>query len=248
VDLCHSDDIKSSPFFNIFASVVLRPFTSTEVDELLDHYTDGLQAPLAPGEKSLAAEMGGGHPFFLQMAGYYLLENKLQGLDGDELRNRLLADCYQQADPHYKYFWSHCSESEKITLLAILALSQQKPSKRKVATLENLGRLHSRAHLDVPHLLRRGLIAESEQRLRLLSPCLERWIAYDILSTPDDVESQASVEDWLASGGREDLQAVKGLLPRFKKKHWRVVGTLLKEMSFEIVGAAAFEVLVRGML
>ena len=26
VDLCHSDEIKGSPFFNIFANVVLRPF------------------------------------------------------------------------------------------------------------------------------------------------------------------------------------------------------------------------------
>jgi AAA+ ATPase superfamily predicted ATPase len=27
VDLCHSEEIKGSPFFNIFATVVLRPFT-----------------------------------------------------------------------------------------------------------------------------------------------------------------------------------------------------------------------------
>ena len=39
VDLCHSDEIKGSPFFNIFANVVLRPFNRAEVDELLDGYT-----------------------------------------------------------------------------------------------------------------------------------------------------------------------------------------------------------------
>ena len=36
VDLCHSDEIKGSPFFNIFANVVLRPFPMKEAASLVD--------------------------------------------------------------------------------------------------------------------------------------------------------------------------------------------------------------------
>ena len=38
VDLCHSDEIKGSPFFNIFANVVLRPLSRDEVHEMLEGY------------------------------------------------------------------------------------------------------------------------------------------------------------------------------------------------------------------
>ncbi|MBI9051833.1 MAG: AAA-like domain-containing protein [Anaerolineaceae bacterium] len=36
VDLCHSEELKGSPFFNIFANIVLRPFSRAEVLEMLD--------------------------------------------------------------------------------------------------------------------------------------------------------------------------------------------------------------------
>jgi hypothetical protein len=39
VDLCHSDEIKGSPFFNIFASVILRPFLPDEAEGLVEAYT-----------------------------------------------------------------------------------------------------------------------------------------------------------------------------------------------------------------
>jgi hypothetical protein len=42
VDLCHSDEIKGSPFFNIFANVVLRPFSQVETNEMLDFYLKGI--------------------------------------------------------------------------------------------------------------------------------------------------------------------------------------------------------------
>ena len=127
VDLCHSEEIKGSPFFNIFVNVVLRPFTRQEVDELLTGYTrDGLSKT----EKDFVWNLGGGYPQFLQTAGYYLLEGRSQGLTGDELEENVTGNFYQQADPHYSYMWSHCTESEKITLLIILNLAQQKPSKK----------------------------------------------------------------------------------------------------------------------
>ena len=248
VDLCHSEEIKGSPFFNIFANVVLRSFTPSEVNELIDGYTQGTANGFTLKEKALAIQLGGGFPFFLQMAGYYMIEAKRHGLSGVELRQRLIADLDQQTGSHLEYYWSRCSESEKITLLATLALGQQKPSKKTKPTLENIGRLNSLAHLDVPPLLRRGLVVEADGEYSLFSHSLERWIAREITSAPEQQESQASVEEWLDAGGRENLQPVRGVLPTFKKKYWPIVGNIVKEMSFEVIGAAAFELLVQALI
>jgi len=248
VDLCHSDEIKGSPFFNIFASVFLRPFTTDEMDGLIDGYLQDITITLTQEERTFVKQLGGGYPFFLQMAGFYLLEGKQLGLLGDDLKNYSTIQFDAQAAAHYNYYWLHCSESEKITLLALLALSQQKQTKKTVATLENLGRLYARTHLDLPSLHRRGIVIETDGTYKMISKSLERWIAREITSTPDEEENQASVEQWLAEGGRESFDTVKGVLPKFKKKYWPIVGSVIKEMSFELAGAATFELLLKALL
>ena len=50
VDLCHSEEIKGSPFFNIFATVVLRPFTIEQSEDLLKRYTAGTGFDFTPQE------------------------------------------------------------------------------------------------------------------------------------------------------------------------------------------------------
>jgi len=234
VDLCHSDEIKGSPFFNIFANVVLRPFARQDADELIEGYLKGANLAFTSAEKELVHRLGGGHPFFLQMAGHYLVEAKRQGLRSKALAERLAADFDQQADPHNKYLWSHCSESEKITLLATLALSRQKPSAKIGPNRDNLARVHARAHVDVPSLLKRGLLIESDGSVKLFSPSLERWIAREVAAPAGEEESQATAAEWLKAGGQKDLEPVRGILPQFKKKYWPLMAGILKELSMDV--------------
>ena len=235
VDLCHSDEIKGSPFFNIFANVVLRPFSNDEVEELIHGYLDGGGVILTPDERGLIHKLGGGHPFFVQMAGYYLLDRKAQELTADRLRESVLADFEAQAEPHCNYLWSHCSESERITLLAVLGLNRQKRSDKSKPSLMNLTRLYARAPLDVNSLHKRGLLTEQDGAYSIFSISFERWISRELVAPEDEQESPASVEAWLSQGGREKLEPVKGMLPRFKKKYWPIVADVLKEISFELL-------------
>jgi len=129
----------------------------------------------------------------------------------------------------------------KITLLAILALSRQKPSKRTTPNLNNLSRLHPRAHLDVVSLGRRGLLEERDGVYRLFSPSFVRWVGREIAAPAGEEEGENSVEAWLREGGRESLEQVKGVLPRFRKKYWPVVGALLRELSMEFAAATVSE-------
>jgi AAA+ ATPase superfamily predicted ATPase len=247
VELCHSDEIKGSPFFNIFASVVLRPFSSQEAVELVDAYTLDSGLELSQRDKELILAMGGGYPFFVQMAGFQLVETQRKGLPDKETYQETIANYEEQAAPHFSYLWSHSSESEKVTLLATISLNRQKASKTTIPTIENLNRIHARAWLDVPTLTRRGLLLENREAgtYQLFSPSLETWIGREIAANPGEKETQETVKMWTQSQGMDPLDPVQGALPRFKKKYWPIVTSVLRELSFELAGAATFELLVK---
>ncbi len=251
VDLCHSEELKGSPFFNIFANVVLRPFGRDEVIEMLDGYLAQTELAFSGREKELVIGLGGGYPFFTQMAGNYLFEAKQRGLDGDALLQDVYASFDAQSDSHFTYMWSHSSESEKISLLAVMTLDQQRPSKKTTPNMENLAKIHGRVHLDVPELVKRGLLLENRAAgtYRLLSPSLERWITREISAPPGEQESQASVHQWLSDGGQAEMEAqIGGFLPKFKKKYWPVVSGMAMDISTELVGAITLEILTKGVL
>ena len=281
VDLCHSEELKGSPFFNIFANVVLRPFHKAEVLAMVAAYMGEVGLPFTPQDQETIYRLAGGFPFFVQIAGYYLVEAQAPpsgspleggrdemgspkdgGRAGTAALSKMAAAYQEQADPHYSYMWSHCSESEKITLLATLSLGRQKPAgknqlKKSLPTLENLVKIYPHAQIDVPELLKRGLLyADPDQPgagsgnrpFRLLSESLEHWIAVEIAAGEGSTESPESVEAWLKSGGKEVVEPVKGALPRFKKKYWPVVSTVLQEVSIELASSAAFELMLRAIV
>jgi len=55
-------------------------------------------------------------------------------------------------------------------------------------------------------------------------------------------------DEWLRGGGREKMENAKGVLPKVKKKYWGVVSSILKEVSFEVIGATIFELLVKSLV
>jgi hypothetical protein len=248
VDLCHSDEIKGSPFFNIFANVVLRPFPMKDAASLVDGYLSSLEEVFSPEEREFILRLGGGQPFFLQIAGHYLVDAKTQGLSGLPLFERVVADFDQQADPHFNYLWSHCTESEKITLLGILALGQEKSKKKSGSHAERLQKMNPRAHLDAVALAKRGLIVETDGKYALFSPSLERWVLREIMTAPGEEESPASVDEWLRNGGREKMTHARGVLPKIKKKYWAIASNILTEVSFELIGATVFELLIKSLV
>jgi AAA+ ATPase superfamily predicted ATPase len=247
VDLCHSEEIKGSPFFNIFATIVLRPFSLQDARQLLRCYTAEREHPFSPDEIDFVLGLASGYPFFTQMAGMYLYQGKEGGLRGQDLYESVLQNFHEQTDQHFTYFWSHSSDSEKITLLAIMAINSSKPKDGRSATRENIKGLHPRADLDINELLKRGLLVEQEGRYSLFSPVFQQWISYEISAVPGQEEKVDSVEQWLKDTGDDQLNPVKGALPRFKKKYWPAVGSVLKDLSIEIIQKVSVEMILSGM-
>ena len=247
-ELVHENVSLDEGFFNVFAELCLAPFSAEDTDEMLEAYLQKSELPYKERDKDFIAYIGGGHPYLLQMAGYYWVQGKYKGLEGNSLLGEVVGNFDDQSDPHFTYMWSHSSESEKITLLTVLSLNKQKPGKNTIPTVENLAKIHSRACIDVPELVRRGLLLEnrSEGTYRLLSPSLEHWIAKEISAPPGEEESEASVDEWLESGGQDELESMGGILPRFKKKYWPVVSSMAMDLSVEFIGALNLELLSKG--
>lgn len=233
VDLCHSDEIKGSPFFNIFANIVLRPFALEQVNKLMEVYVGGTEIDFTPQEREVLVGLGGCHPFFLQIAGYYMVDGKLQGQVDEGLNSFITTSFDEQAHPHFNYLWSHCSESEKITILVLIGLHLQKPTKKTNPNTENLSRLYPRADLDLIALSKRGILSEREGEISLFSSRFEMWIRREISALPSE-QGEVTIERWLKEGGVKGLENARAIVPRFKKKYWPIMANIAKEISFEL--------------
>lgn len=108
--------------------------------------------------------------------------------------------------------------------------------------------MNPRAHLDVVTLGKRGVFVETDGKYALFSPSLERWILREIMTAPGEEETPASVDEWLHKGRRDKVTPVKGTLPKFKKKYWPIVSTILTEVSFEVIGATVFDLLIKSLV
>jgi hypothetical protein len=195
--------------------------------------------------------LAGGHPLFSQVAGYYLFDGIQQGIPADKLEKWVTTQFEGQVGPHFSYLWAHCSESERITLLATIMLCRSKPPKKEIPFMERLVKLYPRAAMDADHLIKRGLLREQNGDsgcYALLSSSLEGWITRELAAGPDEQASQVSVSDWLQSGRISLDEPEKNLMAKVKKQYWPLLGTILKEMSFELAGNLTFELLLKALL
>lgn len=238
VELCHSNEIKGSPFFNIFGHVVLKPLNAEEVDELIDGSLADAPFPLAAEERGYLHRLAGRQPMFVQMAGYFLFEAHQRGYVADELYEFVDENFAQQADPHFTYQWNRSTESEKITLLALLALTRAQKEDDSAPDLEAVAKLHPRAKHNLRDLATRGFVVEDEGRYSLCSSVLAEWIAHEITASAGEEEEEQTAEEWLR--GEEEMDKglgdkVKSVLPSFNKKYWPIMGAFVKELSMKLV-------------
>jgi hypothetical protein len=250
IDLCHSEEIKGSPFFNIFANIVLRLFKKAEVDELLDHYTSSSGLNFGSAEHALVWRLAGGHPLFTQVAGYYIFDASQQGMPSEKIEPWVISQFEQQTAPHFSYLWGRCTESEKITLISTIMLCREKPGKDETPFMERLVKFYPRAAVDAEKLTRRGILRQQNGDsacFSLLSSSLESWIIRELAAGPDEEASQLSVNDWLKGGQLSLDEPEKNMMTKVKKQYWPLFATILKEVSLGVAGNIAFEMLLRGV-
>ena len=194
IELCYSETVKSSPFFNIFANINLRLFADTDCQLMVSQSLSGTGVRFTDAEMEQVLDLAGLHPYFLQAACCMLYESHCAGLS-EEARRDFLADKFRaEAIPHIIDYWDNSGDYEKIVLTAG-ALLEQAPGDLRRLSLKELQRVFSRSQPNVERLEKRGLLMASGDGYRLFSCVLGPWILHQIAA---ELGEEQSYHEWLA--------------------------------------------------
>lgn len=152
--------VLSSPFFNFFAQLRLRPFSRSEAEQLLTNLA--ARGGLGFGQDTLdfLLELAGPHPFYLQLAAYHAFDCvgpgnvTLNETTREEVRRRFLAE----VEPHWTYAWRNLSPK----------------ARKELALLPLTGQTDIQA---VERLCDGGLALRRNEEVAFLSPTFQAFVA-----------------------------------------------------------------------
>lgn len=176
----------TSPFFNTFRRVTLGSFTSEEVEELLTTALHGTEITFSEQDRQFLDKMADNHPYFLQMVAHHLFEAYIEGylVEGPPpapdyvwLTEWLRDDTAE----HFRYYWDHSQNGEKLILATLSLLEQGDIAKYK---------LNRTFHHDMLKRLRhRALVTQRDGDLSVFSALFAEWVVDELSSiTTDKVE------------------------------------------------------------
>jgi len=161
--VCHTSKIADSPFFNIFSTLHLYPFSKEEAEELIAVPSEKVGLSLSPYRDKII-EMAGFFPLFLQIACSSFFENLMYS-EGEISISEVEESFMEEAREHFRYYWDHFLNEEKNLLKFIL-------SGKKVP--ENLIYLKG-------NLKKNGFIIETpDGKDALFSPFFEKFLKEEV--------------------------------------------------------------------
>lgn len=222
IDLCHSQAVRSSPFFNIFANLNIGLFAEAEAHQLISQLLSEVALTFTPEEVSTLFRFAGYHPYFLQAACSFLFEAYTQGLGESERLEFLKTGYCKEAAAHFAAYWDHSYDQEKIVLTALALLKKQERQKIGKYTFnpKQLQALYDSSGQTIGHLEKRALVITTEDSYSLFNEPFGEWIYNEVTDTLHD---QQSYEEWLKSN--------KGTIERFTGDIRSTLGDTLPRIS-----------------
>jgi hypothetical protein len=223
VELTHSEIIRSSPFFNIFANINVRLFSADETNALIERSLDGSEVRFTPADRLFLAELAGAHPFFLQAACHFLYAGYTHEPDPAARLASARKDYLEEATPHFSSYWRDSSDPEKILLTTLALLATQGKAEQRSFSLERLRSLYDRSEQTLTALEKRGLLKLAGEQFALFCRPFGDWIVGEITNTMND---QQPYEEWLKSNqgalerlGGEARGQIGEILPKIGAKY-----------------------------
>lgn len=118
-ELCHTQLIADSPFFNIFTNVFLRAFARKEAMELITRPSSEAGLPLS-GYARRITETAGHFPYFLQIACSTYFDHLLEN-DGKLDREEVESTFLDEAKGQFRFIWDHMNEGQRSAVRVFLA-------------------------------------------------------------------------------------------------------------------------------
>jgi transcriptional regulator with XRE-family HTH domain len=228
IELCHSETVKSSPFFNIFANINLRMFSDADCQLMISRSLSGTTVQFSERDIEQVLDLAGLHPYFLQAACCMLYESHETGLE-EAARKAFLAEHFRaEAAPHFVDYWDNSGDYEKIILTAA-ALLERTAKPLRDFSLKDLNGVFSRAEPSVERLEKRGLLMSRDGRYRLVSSVLGPWVLSQFTA---ELGVEQSYHEWLAenSGFVERITGEQGgllreILPKIGARYRQLIIT-----------------------
>jgi serine phosphatase RsbU (regulator of sigma subunit) len=169
--LCHTQEIADSPFFNIFSTLQLGSIQPAEALQLIVDPSAATPFPLEQ-HADLILDLGGRLPFFLQMACSATFEILLE--DGELQQARVHERFLEEAQPHFQFYWE-----------------QMDPVSRALCNDMACGRSPDGTRGEYQDLVKRGFILE-EGRLfsSLFAAFLRQAYAREVGEEPVEVQAE----------------------------------------------------------
>ena len=242
ITLCHSDAVRASPFFNIFANVNLPAFGEEEARALIEQSLTETGVQFDPAELALVSDVAGSHPYFLQIAAHFLFAAHCKGGAAQERERYLLREFREEATPSLADYWHHSDDGERIVLSALALLAKQGKAGKRRFSLGKLKELYHRSDLTLSRLEKRALIAAGEGGYTLFSSVFGDWIVAELTDVMADAQSY---EEWLAANqsalqrfSRSTREEIGEILPQIKAGYRQFVVDWLSDPQ-TLVSAAA---------
>jgi hypothetical protein len=120
----------SSPFFNFFQTLTLVGFRDEEVEDYLRTVSHEAEVPFGDVETAIIREIGGVHPFFINVAAYHLFQALTQPShqlppDRDALWMQITQD--PTVSGNFKYYWQNLTPSRRRVLTEVAGGELGKP-------------------------------------------------------------------------------------------------------------------------
>jgi hypothetical protein len=176
----------TSPFFNTFRRITLGLFAPEEVEELLTTALRGTGVTFSEPDRQFLDEMADHHPYFLQMAAHHLFEAYIEGylVEGPPpAPDYIWLTEWLQDDTaeHFRYYWDHSHNGEKLILATLSLLERGDIAKYKLG--------HTFHHDMLKRLRHRALVTQRDSELSIFSALFAGWVVDELSSiTTDKVE------------------------------------------------------------
>jgi hypothetical protein len=215
IELTHSEAIRSSPFFNIFANINVRLFSQEEARDLIAGYLEGTRVRFNDEETVKLIRLAGTHPFFLQAACHFLFEAHQRNLGPVERQAFLLKEFREEATAHLEDYWRNSTDSEKIVLTALSLLARHGKAGESSFSLDQLKKLYTRSDQTLGRLEKRALLREVNGGYAIFNTVFGDWIIGEISNTMLDqrdyrewLNSNRSVMDRLSGKARSEIDEI----------------------------------------
>jgi Cdc6-like AAA superfamily ATPase len=229
IELCHSDKIRSSPFFNIFANIHVSVLASGDARRLILEPLAQSDIAFTPENIEFLLDIAGTHPYFLQSACYFMFEGYQRQLSSEE-RMEFVGKAFRiEAAPHLSDSWHNSDDHEKTVLTAIALLEREGRGADRNFRVSDLQRLYTRSEETVGRLEKRGLVISEADHSALFNSSFGAWIIRELRAA---LREEQSYEEWLI-GNKDMKECLSGtvqkelgeILPKIGAKYRDLVVT-----------------------